>query len=402
MTLFFKSKSLLKYFLLFSLLTIFSCGDDDSDGDAFENVTQLASKTFQLFPVEDPSISGTAKFIKNSNETVTVEIQLIGAEEGNLHPAHIHFNTAAEGGDIAITLQAVEGETGFSTTTFDVLDDDTIISYEELLDFDGYINVHFSESNLEDIIAQGDIGQNELTGTTKSYALGSVDFPAISGNATFSQRVNNETLVTINLEETPASGEHPAHIHFNTAAETGAIAYSLNTVDGTTGESKTNIDAISYNNLLDFDGYINVHLSDTNLDVLLAQGDIGQNELTGTSVTYNLSAVSDPSIMGDITFFERFNGEALAVIDIINTPNGAMHPAHIHAGSVATAPGAILFTFTPVNGDNGVSKTNVAMLDNGTSFVYNDVLTVDGYVNVHESMDNLAVLVAQGNIGANN
>lgn len=401
MTLFFNTKSLFKYILLISFIAFFSCGDDDN-GETIEVVTQLGSKTFQLFPVEDPNISGTAKFIKNSNETTTVEIQLIGTTIDNLHPAHIHNNTAADGGTIAITLEPVDGETGFSSTTFKTLDDDTLVSYETLLDFDGYINVHFSENNLEDIIAQGDIGQNELTGTTKSYALSSVDFPAISGNATFSQRVNNETLVTINLDGTPASGEHPAHIHFNTAAESGAIAYTLNTVDGTTGESKTNIDAISYNNLLDFDGYINVHLSDTNLDVLLAQGDIGQNELTGASTSYNLNAVSDPAIMGDITFFERFNGEALAVIDIINTPNGAMHPAHIHAGSVATAPGIILFTFTPVNGDNGISKTNVAMLDDGTSFLYNDVLTVDAYVNVHESMDNLDVLVAQGNIGANN
>jgi hypothetical protein len=35
--------------------------------------------------------------------------------------------------------------------------------------------------------------------------------------------------------------------------------------------------------LLNFDGYINVHLSATNLASLVAQGDIGQNELTAVS-----------------------------------------------------------------------------------------------------------------------
>jgi hypothetical protein len=49
---------------------------------------------------------------------------------------------------------------------------------------DGYINVHLSATNLATLVA--DIGQNELTGTSKVYALGSVAVPNISGTATFS------------------------------------------------------------------------------------------------------------------------------------------------------------------------------------------------------------------------
>jgi hypothetical protein len=54
------------------------------------------------------------------------------------------------------------------------------------LNFDGYINVHLSATNLATLVAQGDIGQNELTAVSKC-SLGSVAVPNISGTATFSK-----------------------------------------------------------------------------------------------------------------------------------------------------------------------------------------------------------------------
>ena len=85
---------------------------------------------------------------------------------------------------------------------------------------------------------------------------------------------------------------------------------------------------------------------------------------------------------------------------MVGTPDGGMHPAHIHMNSAAEG-GAILFTFIPVNGISGMSRSNVSMLDDGTSFGYGDILNVDGYINVHLSMSELATIVAQGDIGSN-
>lgn len=276
-------KNILKTLVLFiSIATMSSCSSDDDNGGT---PPAEVSKTYQLASVADPSISGTAKFIKNTDNSVTIELQLTGTPSGGMHPAHIHFNTAAESGGIALTLGTVNGDTGFSSVTTSTLDDTTSITYEGLLDFDGYINVHLSASDLGTLVAQGDIGQNELTGMSQMYTLGSVDVPSISGTLRVSERVN---------------------------------------------------------------------------------------------------------------------GEALAKIQLVGTPVGGMHPAHIHMGSVATAPGGILFTFNPVVGDTGISMTNIAQLDDSTGFGYDDVLTVDGYVNVHVSAADLGTLVAQGNIGANN
>ena len=81
--------------------------------------------------------------------------------------------------------------------------------------------------------------------------------------------------------------------------------------------------------------------------VIVTQSDIGQNILTTNTVSYPLSEVDVSDISGTITFTERVNGEALAEISLVGSPEGGVHPAHIHSGSVATAPGIILFTFTP-------------------------------------------------------
>jgi hypothetical protein len=57
-----------------------------------------------------------------------------------------------------------------TTTTFKTLDNGSAITYQALLDFDGYINVHLSADKLATLVAQGDIGQNDLTDVSKVYA----------------------------------------------------------------------------------------------------------------------------------------------------------------------------------------------------------------------------------------
>jgi plastocyanin len=219
-------------------------------------------------------------------------LELKGTAQGGLHPAHIHFNTAAEGGDIALTLKAVDGATGKSTTTFTTLDNGTAITYQALLGFDGYINVHMSADKLSTLVAQGDIGQNELTGRKTSYVLASKDVATISGNVEFAERINKTTLVTIKLNGTTA-GESPyAHIHINNVATSGAVIADLIAVNGETGISKTQLsalnsgEAITYTQFLTLNAYINVHKNST---TIIAQGNIGSNVGTGAEAnTYTI------------------------------------------------------------------------------------------------------------------
>ena len=396
--------------ILFSSMLIMSCSNDDDDMGNFEpvdpeNPTTGVNITYTLNSVAVETISGEAKFIENKDNSVTIELELINTPSGGQHPAHIHYNSAAEGGGIALTLGVVDGTTGKSSITVSALDDGTAINYDGLLAFNGYINVHLSADELGTIVAQGDIGVNQLTGVSKSYDLLEKDAPGIEGTVTFYERLNGQALSVIELMNTPENGVHPAHIHNNSSVEGGGIAFSFNPVDGTSGMSKTNIKALDdgtsfgYNDILEFDGYINVHLSADELGTIVAQGDIGVNELTGMSKSYDLLEKDAPGISGEVTFFERKSGESLALIALENTPDGGIHPAHIHDNDVATG-GGIAFTFTPVNGTTGMSYTHVAQLDNGSSFLYNDIDSFMGYINVHLSAEQLNVIVAQGNIGA--
>jgi hypothetical protein len=74
-----------------------------------------------------------------------------------------------------------------------------------------------------------------------------------------------------------------------------------------------------YDQVIAYNGYINFHKSATELNVLVAQGDIGQNELTGISKAYSLGSVAVPTIDGTATFYKRVNGQALAVVQLKNS-----------------------------------------------------------------------------------
>jgi hypothetical protein len=293
-----------------------------------------------------------------------------------------------------------------SLTNVAAFDDGSVLTYSDIEGLDAYVNVHLSAAQLGTIVGQGDIGQNDLTGTTKSYDLEEKAVPGISGSVTFSERINGEALAEIMLIGTPAGGEHPAHIHANTAAEGGGILFSFNPVNGDTGMSLTNVAAfddgsvLTYSDIEGLDAYVNVHLSAAQLGTIVAQGDIGQNDLTGESKEYTLAEKDVPTISGIATFYKRVNGTALAILEIQNTPQGGIHPAHIHNNNSATG-GGIAFSFNAVNGNTGLSTTQVETLDNSIAITYDDILTYNGYINVHLSAAQLGTIVAQGNIGSN-
>ena len=274
--------TVLSWSLALSAVALVSC-DGDDDG-MLGPVSTGQQVTYDLEERAEDGISGTVSFIEQSDSSTSVVITLTGTPDGGEHPAHIHMNTAAEGGDIIISLTPVDGATGISETSVSEDDNGTAVTYSDLLDYDGYVNVHLSAAEQGTIVAQGDIGQNALTGETTAYPLDERAVEGISGTITFAERENGEALATIALVGTPDGGEHPAHIHANTAIESGEIVFAFTPVDGTTGMSMTNVAALEdgtafgYGNVLEYDGYINVHLSAEEQGTIVAQGNIGINE----------------------------------------------------------------------------------------------------------------------------
>jgi hypothetical protein len=252
-------------------------------GDIGMNELTGKSEMYPLNAKSNPEISGSAKFEERKSGATLVSLMLDGTSIGDSHPAHIHMNTAAEGGGIQISLTSVDGGTGISYTNVSQKNDETTITYDDLIEFNAYINVHNSSMDLGTLIAQGDIGQNALTGNAMTYTLNEQNVSGISGTATFAERNNGYTLITISLMGTTDAGDHPAHIHNGDVANPGGIAISLNNIDGATGMSMTSVSKmnddseIKYSDLIGFDGYAQVHDSDANLGLVLANGNIGSN-----------------------------------------------------------------------------------------------------------------------------
>jgi hypothetical protein len=89
-------KHLRKVYYLLVLVIPFvfsSCSKDDAP-----SVTAVNSKVYDLGTVGTGSFR-KATFIENSDATVSIELELLNTPQGGSHPAHIHLNNAADGGD---------------------------------------------------------------------------------------------------------------------------------------------------------------------------------------------------------------------------------------------------------------------------------------------------------------
>jgi len=237
-----------------------------------------ARKTTYNLKVKDVlGVSGTVTFTETSSSVTTVDITLTGAPSGS-HPAFLCANSVVEADDIVATLNPVDA-TGKSTTEV------TTMSYTQLIAYDGHVNVLKSSSELNVILAQGDIGGNVITSTNKTYTLKTIGSFGVSGTALFEKRVNGNTLVTISLTGTIAGDAYPATVNMTSIATVGGgpVALVLNNVDGTIGKSFTNIRklnsgvAITYDNWLVYDGYINIYQATIGLTNIICQGNIGSN-----------------------------------------------------------------------------------------------------------------------------
>lgn len=407
-------------------------GGDPVMASLINNYTYTESTENTMYPlyeVDGSAVSGMATFYRAARgDGAYVVLDLEGTPEEGMHPAHIHVNSAEEGGGIAISLSTVDGSSGESITFVNRFDEEgadragEAVTYDELLAYNGYINVHESPENLGNVVAQGNIGENAsaLTGESKEYALNESAVEGIDGTATFWELEDGSAFVRLRLGGTPEEGNHPAHIHVNSAAEGGGIAISLSPVNGRSGQSFTFVnmfdegspdragEAVTYAELLEYNGYINVHLSPEDLGTIVAQGDIGGNELTGESAEYSLASTDEATdVNGTVTLRERMNGNTLVEINVDNTVAGMEHPAHIHEGEAGSG-GGIAISLNPVNGDSGMSITNVRAFDGadmemnaGDPVSFTELLEYNGYVNVHLSAEDLATVVASGNIGAN-
>jgi hypothetical protein len=233
-----------------------------------------------------------------------------------------------------------------------------------------------------------------------TYSLKTADVLGVVGTATIIE--TSTTSVTINVVLTNASAEnHPAEIRMNSVVEGGAIVIALNPVDET-GKSSTLTTNMTYNQLIDYDGFIEVHKNATEQNIILAQGDIGGNVLTASNITYTLDTIGVFGVSGTALFEKRVNGNTLVTISLTGAIAGDSYPATINLGSIETIGGGpVVMLLNDVDGTNGKGYTNVRKLDSGLDITYDNWLVYDGYINIYQNSVNSNNIICHGNIGSN-
>lgn len=238
---------------------------------------------------------------------------------------------------------------------------------------------------------------SDLTGESVSYELTSLEGSSVEGTITFEERVDGYTLATVELSNLDEESEYPVNVYENTALAGGDLLLSLKSVDEADGESETIIQAdedgntLTYEDLLEMNAHINVHPDDDDLDTILAQSDMGDNELTGESFSLDLEEIDNSGVYGTAEFFERNSGEILAVIELDGTDASRDHPAHLYE-KVEDEDDLLLLELNPVDGETGISRTNIDELNEETSFSYEDLTELDGLTKVYLSEDDMSVI----------
>jgi hypothetical protein len=126
------------------------------------------------------------------------------------------------------------------------------------------------------VAASGCNKDDDFNGRQATYVLQVKDVLGVTGTATFNETSATSTSIDLVLNGAP-SGTHPAELRMNSAVEGGAVVITLDPVDAN-GKSSTAVASISYDQLIAYDGFIQVLKSSSEPDVILVQGDIGSNE----------------------------------------------------------------------------------------------------------------------------
>lgn len=134
--------------------------------------------------------------------------------------------------------------------------------------------------------------ETAFTGNETVYALQAGSTYPVSGTATFREKKDGSTVISISVNGTTGDKQHPVHLHLGTLATPDVdVAALLTPVTGSSGKSETTLTlladetAVTYNQLISLDACIKIHLAEAgpDRDIILAGGNIGNSIAAKTS-----------------------------------------------------------------------------------------------------------------------
>lgn len=153
------------FVMLAALLVVcfFSCAKEKS----FENkdATSLRSREYPLNEVGGSGVLGSIVISENSDSSFNVLVSVTKSVQDTVHVVHIHKGAVGSGGTVAVNLTPITGTGGATeseTTNISeiVLPDNTTekINYDGIMNFTGYVDVHYSALKSDSLLAEGAIG----------------------------------------------------------------------------------------------------------------------------------------------------------------------------------------------------------------------------------------------------
>ena len=125
------------------------------------------------------------------------------------------------------------------------------------------------------------------------------------------------------------------------------------------------------------------------------------SEFTGNEVAYSLQSGSVYDISGTITFKERKDGTAQAVVMLKGTEGDLQHPVHLHLGNISAPDADIAALLNPVVGKTGISETRLTALANEEPITFDQLIDLNACIKIHLSDvgPERDIILAAGNIG---
>lgn len=159
------------FFLAILSIAVFSCGSDSGNAEFTGN-----EMVFQLIPgsVNGNETSGTLVIRERTEGLAQIEITLHGVIANSNHPAHLHYGSLEDNGNMATQLNPViEADgVGYSVTILNELENGDEITYADLITFDGSVKIHFEASGplKDEILGSTNIGIN--SDQNQAYLIG--------------------------------------------------------------------------------------------------------------------------------------------------------------------------------------------------------------------------------------
>lgn len=242
-----------------ALFSLSSCKKNDSS-------PAPRTKTYNIQTYPGYSVSGTATFTEVLNkDSVKIDVKLSGSSVTNvtLFPVLIRQGTSLENGPLQFNVGNLDGN-------IKELQNELNISFDDLLNFNGSIDVYRNTTDTNSVIAQGEIGANEIFTSYNMYDP--LNTTQMNGQFRIYKRSTGAYLVigldTSKIQTNGVIASHPARVY----KADGTRDFDLSDVSGTSGISSTNITDHTYDDLVHYSGMVKVLLSQDMQDVTISQG----------------------------------------------------------------------------------------------------------------------------------